>query len=353
MPAKSRTRKLRIGVAGLGRIGWSFHCKTLGNHKDWELAAVADPAEDRRREAEQTYGCRSFAGVEQMLDEADLDAVTIATPTHLHKQHALAALRRGLHVMLEKPMAPRLKEAQAIVRAAEKAKRILTVYQPHRAAAYFQHLKKIIDSGKIGQVYHIRRGSFRFVRRDDWQSLTKFGGGMLNNYGAHGLDQVLALTGYDVKEVFCNLRRVASLGDAEDVVKIVYKTRDGAIGEIDINQATLLAPYDIEVYGTRGAISKSRDELTVRYFSPRQLKPKTLNTSLASTDRQYPNDNVDFTTETINVDPKYQVDVYKDLAQAIRAGKEPFVPAWQTLEVMKVMERCRKNSGRIIQTPLA
>lgn len=348
--SKRSSRKLRIGVAGLGRIGWSFHCKTLAGHPDWQLAAVADPAEDRRREAEQSFGCRAFEQVEQMIAEGDLDAVAIATPTHLHKQHALAAFRQGLHVMLEKPMAPTLAEAQAIVRAAGKAGRVLTIYQPHRAAAYFQHLKRLIDSGRIGEVYHIRRGSFRFVRRNDWQSLTKYGGGMLNNYGAHGLDQVLTLTGYDVKKVYCNLRRVASLGDAEDVVKIVYETRGGVIGEIDINQATLFGPYDIEVYGSRGVITKHGSELTVRSISPRQLGRKTLDVSLASAGRQYPSDDVPCRTETIPVNPKYQVDVYKDLAHAIRTKGRPFVRPEQTLEVMRMMDRCRRDSRRIAVT---
>lgn len=350
--SKRSSRKLRIGVAGLGRIGWNFHCKTIGPHKDWDLVAVADPALERCKEAEQAYGCRAFQQFDDMIEQARLDAVTIATPTHLHRQHALSAIKHGLHIMLEKPMAPGLADARAIVRAAEKGKRVLTVYQPHRAAGYFQHLKKIIESGKIGEVYHVRRGSFRFVRRDDWQSLTKFGGGMLNNYGAHGLDQVLTLTGYDVKKVFCNLRRVASLGDAEDVVTIVYQTRSGIIGEIEINQATVHSPYDIEVYGTRGAITKHGSEFTVRWLTPKQLKAKKLDTSLASADRQYPNDDIQASQEVIAVDPKYQVDVYKDLARAIRTGTAPFVPASETLEVMRIMDWCRKDSKGITQTPL-
>ncbi len=346
------SRKLRIGVAGLGRIGWDFHCKVLGHHRDWQLLAVADPAPERRREAQQVYGCQAFERFEDMLQQADLDAVAIATPTHFHRQQALAAIRRGLHIMLEKPMAPSLADAQAIVRAAKKAKRVLTVYQPHRAAAYFQHLQKIIDSGRIGQVYHIRRGLFRFVRRDDWQSLTKYGGGMLNNYGAHCLDQVLALSGYDITKVFCDLRRVASLGDAEDVVKVVYQTRSGAIGEVDINQATLHTPYDLEVYGTRGVITMRSDEFTIRFLRPKDLKTKTLNTSLASAGRKYPSDDIKDKREVVKIDPKLEVDVYRDLARAIRSGGNPFVPPEQTLQVMRIMAWCRKESGRITQTPL-
>lgn len=350
--SKRSSRKLRIGIVGLGRIGWQFHCRTVGSHPDWQLVAAVDPAEDRRLEAEQTYGCRSFADLDAMLDEADLDAVTIATPTPFHKEHALAALKHGLHVMLEKPMATDLTQARAIARAAQKAGRVLTVYQPHRATAYFQQLQKIIATGKIGQVYHVRRAWCRFVRRDDWQSLTKFGGGMLNNYGAHCLDQTLALTGYDVKNVFCNLRRVASLGDAEDVVKIVYETRSGILGEIDINQATLANPHELEVYGTRGVITMDAGEFTIRTLSPGQLKSKSLDASLASRNREYPDDKVDFTTKVIKVDPGQGVDIYKDFARSVRTGRQPLVPATQTLEVMRIMDRCRKMSGRIVVTKL-
>ncbi len=346
-------RKLRIGVAGLGRIGWGFHCKTTAEHRQWQLAAVADPDESRRQEAQQTCGCRAFAEVEQMIASADLDAIAIATPTHLHKAHTIAALKAGLHVMLEKPMAPSLADARAIVREAAKRQRVLTVYQPRRADASFQHLKKVVDSGRIGEVYHVRQCSNRFVRRDDWQSLQRYGGGMLNNYGAHGLDMLLALTGYDVAKVFGNLRRVASLGDAEDVVKVVYQTAGGILAEIDINQATPHRPYDLEVYGTRGVILRNGSELTVRWLSPRQLKAKQLDTSLASAGRQYPSDQVEFQSETIKINPKYRVDVYEDFAKAIRTGREPFVAPQQTLEVMRVMDLCRKQAGGIMQTPLA
>ena len=172
-------RRLRIGVAGLGRIGWQFHCKTLAQHPDFELAAVQDIEPERRREAETTYGAVAYAAFADLLRHPDLDVVTIATPTHLHRDMALDALRAGCHVVLEKPMAQDTQEAEAIVRAAARRGRLLTVYQPHRTMAYFQHLVRILQSGKIGEVYHVRRALFSFARRDDWQSLRRDGGGLV------------------------------------------------------------------------------------------------------------------------------------------------------------------------------
>jgi len=342
-----KATKIRIAVAGLGRIGWTFHCRQIAAHPQFVLAAVADTDEARLREAERTYGCATFRSFQTMLREAAPDAVVIATPTHLHREMALAALRSGAHVFLEKPMAPDLKDARAIVAAASRAGRILTVYQPHRAAAYFQQALRLIAAGTIGQVYHARRGDFRFSRRNDWQSLLKFGGGMLNNYGAHYLDQLLCLTGRDVTDLFCRLRRVATLGDAEDVVKVAYATRAGITGELDVNMGSTISPYQMEVYGTKGAIVLHGEEFTVKTL-PASLPKKKLDASLASAGRAYPQEKVRFRERTVPVDGKLEVDVYADLARAIRTGSAPFVPPEETLALMEIMERCRKQAGPII-----
>ena len=347
---QKQKKTIRIGVAGLGRIGWSFHCAQIAGHGDFQLAAVTDRDEARCREAEETHQCAAFKSYDAMVRRGSLDAVVIATPTHLHKTMALSALRNGLHVFLEKPMAPNVRDARIIVEAATQAKKVLTIYQPHRAAAYFQHLLKIIDSGKIGAVYHIRRGAFGYVRRDDWQSLRKYGGGMLSNYGAHYLDQLLNLTGSKVKRVFCQLRQVATLGDADDVVKIIYETGDGVTAELDINMGSAIAPYELEVYGTRGAIVLSKQVFTVRFFSAKELPRKQLNPDLASEGRKYPADKNPFHEKTIPVDPRLAVDVYADLAKAIRTGCAPFVQPRETLALMEVMEQCRKDSGGIVDS---
>ena len=347
-----RKAKLKIGVIGLGRIGWNFHCAKLAKHTDFELVGVADPECDRRAEAERAYRCAAFADYRPLLKMKGLQAVVIAAPTHFHRSMASAALRNGLHVMLEKPMAATVRDSEYIVRTARACRRILTVYQPRRLEAYFQQMRRLIAAGKIGTVYHVRKGYFQFARRNDWQSLRKYGGGMLNNYGAHALDQVLQLVGYDVRRVFCNLRRVASLGDAEDVVKIVIETKKGLIGEIDINQACAQKLYEMEIIGTTGVITLQAGQLHVRRFARSALKPKRLDRKLASANRQYPSDQITFKDETIPINEQFKVDVYRDFARAIRTGTVPFVDPRETLALMRVMAQCRCNAERIHCTPL-
>jgi len=290
-----------------------------------------------------------------MLRDSALDAVAIATPTHLHRSMSVEAFRAGCHVMLEKPMAPNAEEAAAIVREAARRKRILTVYQPRRADASFQHLSRMISSGLIGDVYHVRIGMFQLALRNDWQALRKFGGGMLNNYGAHALDQLLQLIGYDVRRLFCSLRIVASAGDAEDVVKIVLETGSGALGEIDINQASTSNPYYLDAWGTRGTISlppSDKEHFTVRHFPLSAVRPRKLDAGLASPGRLYPSGDPHVKEKRIAVDPGLGVDVYADLARAIRTGAAPFVSPEEPLAVMRLIDQCREESGRILKTPL-
>jgi scyllo-inositol 2-dehydrogenase (NADP+) len=344
-------KRIRIGVAGLGRIGWGYHCRAIAAHEQFELVAVQDLLPERLAEAKETYGVAGYADLAQLLAEAKPEAMVIATPTHLHLPMSVEALRAGSHVLLEKPMASDAKEAAAIARAAKRYDRLLTVYQPLRASAYFQHLRAILTSGRLGRVYHVRIGVFSYGRRNDWQSLRKYGGGMLSNYGAHSLDQLLQLIGYDIKEVFSNLRVVASLGDAEDVLKVVVTTRSGGLGELDVNQASTIRPFSFEAWGTQGALSVQgyQEQIKLTYFTPDQLVPKTLDKSLASANRRYPSDDVAFVEETLPVDQSLAVDFYDNFAAAIRKGKPLFVKPEEPLAVMKLIDRCREQS-KILRT---
>lgn len=349
---KSGRKPLRVGVIGLGRIGWDFHCATLSKHPEVVLAGVADTVPERCLEAATKYGCPALPDYRRLLDEVELDAVAVASPTHLHRRMAEDALKRGLHVLLEKPMAVNVREAEAIVRMAQRHKRVVTVYQPHRLAAYFQHVRRVIDSGMIGQVYHVRRGVFSFSQRNDWQSLRRYGGGMLANFGAHAMDQVLQLIGYDVERVFCRLGRVASLGDADDVVKMVVQTRQGALGEVDINQACVQPLYEMEVIGTHGVISLHGKELHVRSFRSSQLPARQLDRSLASAKREYPSGGVACQDQVVPIDNRYAVDVYADFARAIRTRRSPVVKPEESVALIGLLDRCRRFSRRIIATPI-
>lgn len=342
-------RKLHIGVVGLGRAGWHLHCLPLSRHTDFRLVAVADAEEERRIEGGKAFNCASFNSLAQMLGAVQLDAVVIATPTHLHKEMAQLAFRRGLHVVLEKPMAVDVGEARAIIRSAKRYRRVLSVFFQYRAEAWFQHLLKIVESGNIGDIYQVRLGRFNYVRRADWQCLREYGGGILGNLGSHYIDILFQLIGYDIKRVFCHTGRVAALGDAEDVTKVIIETRRGVIGEADLNFASAINPYELEVYGTRGALTLNKGKFKLRYFNPDDLPPMELDTSLTAADREYPEDKINFHEEIIPVEKRLQIDFFAEFALAVRTGVELFVKKKEALAVMRMVEECRRDAGRIVE----
>ena len=174
---------------------------------------------------------------------------------------------------------------------------------------------------------------------------------MLANYGAHTLDQVLDLTGRDLKRVFCQRRLVASCGDAEDVVKILFETRAGQLGEIDVNQASATSPFHLQAWGTLGCLaSDGKATLRLRHVKGGRLPPPTLDRSLASAGRRYPSGKIAFAEKEIPVNPRFGGDVYDNLARAIRQGEPVLVDPAETLTVMRVMETCRRQ-GAMRWTP--
>jgi predicted dehydrogenase len=339
-------RVLKTAVVGLGRIGWSYHCKQIAAHEGFELTAVADRSPERLAEAEQTYGAVAYTDFDAMLEKEALDLVVIASPTIFHREQAIRAMERGLDVFLEKPMAGDLEEADAIVRAMNKNGRKVMVYQPHRTTPEFLAAKHIVESGKLGPVYMIKRGWSNYVRRNDWQSLKQYGGGMLNNYGTHFIDQTLSLAGSKARTISGSLKRIASLGDADDVVKLVIETENDVTLDIDINMATAVPLPPWALLGQYGSASMERtergEEFVVRYLKPEELPALDINTQLAAPGRQYDNgDRLTWYEERFAVNDFQPIDFYEQCYRYFALGEAPFVSVEETREVMRIIQECR------------
>src|ERR1700720_3858345 len=112
-------RLLRVGVVGVGVMG-SNHARVYADLPGVRLVGVADPDGKQRDFVSRALGCSAFSGVEPLLAQG-VDAVTIAAPTHLHRELALCCIERGVHVLVEKPIAPSVEEGHAIIAAARRA----------------------------------------------------------------------------------------------------------------------------------------------------------------------------------------------------------------------------------------
>ena len=339
-------KKLDVAIVGLGRAGWSIHFNKLKDAPNFQLAAAIDPLPERLEEAAALSGCRTYRTPGAFWKNELPDILVVATPTRLHERHARRALREGCHVILEKPMTTTLRSADRIIEEAERHGRRVLVYQPHRLAAETQTLKGILDSGTLGPVYLIRRLLTRYVRRNDWQSLRKHGGGMLNNYGAHYIDQLLYLSdGTPIVDTQCNLWSVATRGDADDVVKVWLRTRRSQLLDLEVNQAAALPLPPWHVCGRYGTLVQSENAFRIRYYDPDQA-PELRVLEGAAPGRSYDNrDRLPWREETVPIRSEAQLDFYANVHETLTRNAEPHIKTHESRELISVIEQCRKRSA--------
>lgn len=335
--------KLKIAVVGLGRIGWRFHFQQALASDRFELVSVVDPLPDRLAEARAAAGCETLMAFDELWSRPAPDVVVIATPTSLHESMTVRALEAGCHVILEKPMTTSVASADRMIAQARKCDRHIFLYQPHRLTPETQTVREVIRSGLLGPVYAIHRGVYRYVRRNDWQSLRKNGGGMLNNYGAHYIDQLISLSDASpIAEVNCKLWAIATRGDADDVVKAWIKKESGQLLDVQINQASAHDMPTWHICGQYGTAIRAGNAFNVRYYDPAEAAPLFVIEG-AAPDRSYDNrDRLPWREREFPITRDKQRDFYANIHDVIVNGAAPYIPVEESRELMRVMDLCRR-----------
>lgn len=146
----SMTEPLRFGLVGFGAWG-KHHAAAIAKTPDAELTAIAAPSEASRSAARETHPKAAvYADYKELLRRDDLDAVDVVVPTHLHVEIAAATLRAGKHLLLEKPMAPRIDQCEALIALAREQGRLLAVGHELRLSSLWGRVRELIDDGFIG-----------------------------------------------------------------------------------------------------------------------------------------------------------------------------------------------------------
>jgi predicted dehydrogenase len=340
--------RINVGVIGLGRSGWNIHAAGLEHLDPYRIHAASDPVAERRAEAEQRFGCTTYAEPNDLIADPHLDLVIVATPSHTHVPLTLAALEAGKHVVVEKPMAQSVAEVDVMTTAAERAGRILTCFQNSRFDPAFLAIREVIDSGRLGEVVLIRRTLHRFARRADWQTLRKFGGGELPNTASHFLDQVLLLLGDGPIELFADLRRTLAAGDAEDHVKLCLKTKGGPTADIESSASVATPQPTWLIAGTAGGLVSTDLGLTVRWHDADSMAELHADEGAAAGRRYGTDEQIEWHEETIPVDPpggQRTILYYRRLAETLRRGADLFVTPQSVRRQIDVIERARQQTG--------
>jgi predicted dehydrogenase len=334
-------KPLRYGIVGLGRAGWNIHANALRGRPDARIVAVADPVAKRREEAAVEFDCATYGTLEELLrHQGEIDVVVIATPSATHARDTICALQGGMHVVVEKPMAMTIAEADEMIRAASRAHRKLLVHQNYRFFPEFLHLRQAIDSGVLGKLFHIRHYYATFFRRNDWQTLAKNGGGLLNNHCSHFIDQILQLAApAKMAQVVSDLRQIASAGDVEDHVKAFFRFDDGTTCDLEVstaqNVATPLPKWIL--CGTHGTLTSDGKTTTIRWFNPKDAPPLNVIEGPAPERKYGSSDKLPWQERTLEVPERRPGDFYDNVYGVIRRGEPMRVSPESVREVIRVI----------------
>lgn len=193
-------RKLKVGIIGTGWIAES-HAESYLQMDDVEIVALADLIPGKAEKFAERYGITNvhfYPDHKSMLEQEELDAVSVCTYNTTHCVCTVDALKAGVHVLLEKPMTVTLDEALAICRAEKESGKIVDIgFQP-RYEVNFQMIKKVVDSGVLGDIYYIQTGGGRRRGIPGSTFIEKKTGGIgaLGDIGCYALDVVLNAIGY-------------------------------------------------------------------------------------------------------------------------------------------------------------
>lgn len=241
---------------GLGRSMFADHYPVFKKHPAlFKVVAACDLLKERRDIVAQDFpDCRMFRQFADMLDERDIDLVDIATCSVDHVNHAMMSLKKGFWTLLETPMALTPDDAQILRGQAIKSKNRLLVLQRGLFAPDFLLAKQMMSDPRLGRIHQIRIRREDYVRRDDWQCVKRLGGGAAYYAMTDLIIQALRLLPTPPVQLWSELKRIASLGDAEDYAHVNLKTRDLVSADVEFNGGCLPSERSasFELRGERG-----------------------------------------------------------------------------------------------------
>lgn len=259
---------VRVAVVGLGKMGLS-HLALLKAHRDVELAAVCDSSAYLLGVLHKYTGVRTFSNFEKMLDEVDLDAVLIATPSSLHAGMVRAAVARGLHVFCEKPFCLDDADGEELTKAAESSRLVTQIGYHNRFVGSFREVKRLLDLDAIGKVTHILGEAYGPVvlrpQGGTWRSKRGEGGGCLYDYAAHPINLMNWYLGEPSAVGGTVLNRVFSRETDDEVFSTLY-FGGGSSGQVSVSwsdESVRKMTTRITIWGTAGRIYADRQECQV------------------------------------------------------------------------------------------
>jgi len=340
---------ITVGIIGMGRSGWELHATHLQTIPGYRVVAVCDQSETRLAKAAETFHARPYGDGLSLIADPEVQLVVVAVPGQLHKPLTIAALEAGKHVVVEKPMAVTLADAEEMCAAAERTGRVLTVFHNRRWDRDYLMVKALVQGGVLGELltldsrvmtYGPAWATYGVPEFDPaWRTKAAYGGGFMADWAPHLLEQTLDLTGEWPASVTCQLRSHLWATEVEDYFYLRLTFSSGLLVTLEgSNNARIPLPRWF-VVGREGTLVA--DGAWGRWTDMR-----IRNTTTGMTMDLVPQDvGPSSGGRAYDVGEELSAFFYGDLAEALATGRPPAINAQRGRDVMAILEAARHSNA--------
>ncbi|HEU4571373.1 MAG TPA: Gfo/Idh/MocA family oxidoreductase, partial [Candidatus Limnocylindrales bacterium] len=343
---------VRFGLIGCGAIS-TQHVEAIRAVDGAALVAVASASEERARNAGERWGVAWTTDVATLLARDDVDAVAICTPSGLHAAEALTALRQGKHVVVEKPLALTVADAEAVIAEASRVGRIVATISQRRFEPVTLALREAVEAGAFGHVsLVIAEGIYyrpqSYYDSAAWRGTRAMDGGVLMNQAIHMVD-LLRWIGGPVVSVAAHTATLGHEMEAEDAATVSLRFANGALGSIIAT--TCAEPgfaQELRVYGDRGHARLVGDVAAEWVTADGTPDPGAVGGAVADAAAAVTPDQL--APATWGTDATGHIRQYADIVAAIRDGRPPAITAEDGRDAVEIVTAAYESDrlGRAI-----
>lgn len=258
----------KVGIIGIGKMGIS-HLAILGAHPDVQVVGVCDTSKMMLDAIEKYSSFPCYSDHKKMLDEAKPDAVIVAVPTKYHAAMVEELLNRNIHVFAEKPFCLNPEQGAPLVAKAKEKGLVNQVGYHNKFVGTFQEVKRIIDGGYIGEVYHFLGQAYGPVvikaKQETWRSNPEEGGGCLMDYASHVIDLINYILA-PISQVKATMLKSIFSNQVDDAVYSMLELNNKVTGILSVNwsdETFRKMSTSISINGKKGKIVSDANELKV------------------------------------------------------------------------------------------
>ena len=345
----------RLAIVGYGGQG-AWHATWAGKSDVVELAGIYDISEKRMNAAREA-GIRTYSSLEEILADGAVDIVLCATPNNVHKDIVVSALLAGKNVICEKPVALSVEDFDDMVAAAEKSGKLLSVHQNRRWDVDYLAMKKLVESGEIGELINIesRIHGSRGIP-SDWRCHKPYGGGMVLDWGVHLIDQIMKLIPEKIVKIYCELTNITT-DEVDDGFNLHITFESGKRATVEVGTYNFIAMPRFYMQCKDGSAliedwQKKCKVARLKAWCEKDVLP--VQTAAGITKTMAPRDEITIDSYEIDRPVSDVHDFYRNFTRAIDGVEEQLIKNSEVRRVLRVMEECFRSgeSGKAISVEI-